>query len=274
MGNLSFKLKKFLQNKNTVTIIGTVLIVAILYIGYNYRIKQVTTPVKVPVATIDIQPRTKITEDMIEYVEALPAMVNSSTIKDVKYIVGKWSNYNTMIPKGSLFYNKTIVSSDELPDSAFVNIPSGYTAYNLPVTTKTTYGNSIFPNNYIDIYLKVLDADGKPTVGKLIENVKVLAVKDKNGRHVFENSDEERTPAVIIFALPEDMHLLLREAAYLENVKSISAEIIPVPTTESYSAEPGTIRLASSELKSFIELNTGTINPDEKPPIYDPGQEQ
>ena len=155
-----------------------------------------------------------------------------------------------------------------------VNIPSGYTAYNLPVTTKTTYGNSIFPNNYIDIYLKVLDADGKPTVGKLIENVKVLAVKDKNGRHVFENSDEERTPAVIIFALPEDMHLLLREAAYLENVKSISAEIIPVPTTESYSAEPGTIRLASSELKSFIELNTGTINPDEKPPIYDPGQEQ
>ena len=274
MGNLSFKLKKFLQNKNTVTIIGTVLIVAILYIGYNYRIKQVITPVKVPVAKIDIQPRTKITEDMIEYVEALPAMVNSSTIKDVKYIVGKWSNYNTMIPKGSLFYNKTIVSSDELPDSAFVNIPSGYTAYNLPVTTKTTYGNSIFPNNYIDIYLKVLDADGKPTVGKLIENVKVLAVKDKNGRHVFENSDEERTPAVIIFALPEDMHLLLREAAYLENVKSISAEIIPVPTTESYSAEPGTIRLASSELKSFIELNTGTINPDEKPPIYDPGQEQ
>ena len=227
MGNLSFKLKKFLQNKNTVTIIGTVLIVAILYIGYNYRIKQVTTPVKVPVAKIDIQPRTKITEDMIEYVEALPAMVNSSTIKDVKYIVGKWSNYNTMIPKGSLFYNKTIVSSDELPDSAFVNIPSGYTAYNLPVTTKTTYGNSIFPNNYIDIYLKVLDADGKPTVGKLIENV-----------------------------------------------KSIAAEIIPVPTTESYSAEPGTIRLASSELKSFIELNTGTINPDEKPPIYDPGQEQ
>ena len=274
MGNLSFKLKKFLQNKNTVTIIGTVLIVAILYIGYNYRIKQVTTPVKVHVEKIDIQPRTKITEDMIEYVEALPAMVNSSTIKDVKYIVGKWSNYNTMIPKGSLFYNKTIVSSDELPDSAFVNIPSGYTAYNLPVTTKTTYGNSIFPNNYIDIYLKVLDADGKPTVGKLIENVKVLAVKDKNGRHVFENSDEERTPAVIIFALPEDMHLLLREAAYLENVKSISAEIIPVPTTESYSAEPGTIRLASSELKSFIELNTGTINPDEKPPIYDPGQEQ
>ena len=274
MGNLSFKLKKFLQNKNTVTIIGTVLIVAILYIGYNYRIKQVTTPVKVPVAKIDIQPRTKITEDMIEYVEALPAMVNSSTIKDVKYIVGKWSNYNTLIPKGSLFYNKTVVSSDELPDSAFVNIPSGYTAYNLPVTTKTTYGNSIFPNNYIDIYLKVLDADGKPTVGKLIENVKVLAVKDKNGRHVFENSDEERTPAVIIFALPEDMHLLLREAAYLENVKSIAAEIIPVPTTESYSAEPGTIRLASYELKSFIELNTGTINPDEKPPVYDPGQEQ
>ena len=31
MGNLGFKFKKFLQNKNTVTLIGTVLVIAILY---------------------------------------------------------------------------------------------------------------------------------------------------------------------------------------------------------------------------------------------------
>lgn len=275
MGNLGFKFKKFLQNKNTVTLIGTVLIIAILYFGYNWRINQAITPVKVPRAKTTIQPRTRITEDMIEYTDVLPDMItNSNVIRNVQNIVGKWSNYNTVIPKGSLFYNETVVSADELPDSALVGIPDGYTPFYLPVTTATTYGNSIFPNNYIDIYFKALDADGKPMVGKLIENIKVLAVKDRNGRHVFENSEEERTPAVIIFAVPEDMHILLREASYLANIKEISAEIIPVPTTQSYSAEPGTIRLASTELKNYIELNVGSVNPDVIPDVVDPTVEQ
>lgn len=274
MGNLSFKLKKFLQNKNTVTFIGTALILAILYFGYNWRINQAITPVKVPYAKVTIQPRTKITEDMIDYIEVLPSMVNSDTIRNVQNLVGKWSNYNTLIPKGSLFYKTTIVSASELPDSALVNTPNGYVPFNLAVNINTTYGNSIFPNNYIDIYLKALDADGKPMVGKLIENVKVLAVKDKNGRHVFENSEEERTPAIIIFAVPEDMHLLLRNALELSNVKSVSTELIPVPTTESYNAEPGALRLTSTALKSFIELNSGLIPDDDIPSVQDPSIEQ
>ena len=274
MGNLSFKLKKFLQNKNTVTFIGTALILAILYFGYNWRISQATTPVKVPYAKVTIQPRTKITEDMIGYLEVLPSMINSDTIKNIQYIVGKWSNYNTIIPKGSLFYNSTVVASTELPDSALVSVPDGYVPFNLAVNINTTYGNSIFPNNYIDLYLKALDPDGKPIIGKLIENVKVLAVKDKNGRHVFENSDEDRTPAIIIFAVPADMHLLLRNVVELSNVRTIATELIPVPSTESYSSEPGALRLTSTALKTFIELNVGLIPDDEIPEVQDPSVEQ
>lgn len=274
MGNLGFKLKKFLQNKNTVTLIGTALILVILYVGYNWRIDQAITPVKVPYAKETIQPRTKITEDMIGYVDVLPSMVNSDTLKNIANIVGKWSNYNTLIPKGSLFYRSTVVSADELPDAALVNTPDGFVPFNLPVNTSSTYGNSIFPNNYIDIYLEALDQDGKPMVGKLIENVKVLAVKDKNGRHVFENSDEERTPSILILAVPEDIHILLRNAIALSNVKTVAAELIPVPSTESYSSEPGTIKLTSTALKTFIESNVGSIPEDEIPSVQDPTEEQ
>ena len=273
MGNLGFKFKKFLQNKNTVTLIGTLLILAILYFGYNWRINKAITPVKIPQAKVLIQPRTKITEDMIQYVEVLPSMVTSNTIRNIANIVGKWSNYNTIIPAGSLFYTDTVVAADALPDSALIGIPDGYTPYYLPVTTATSYGNSIFPNNYIDIYLKILNSDGKPVVGKLIENVKVLAVKDRNGQHVFETT-EARTPAYIIFALPEDMHILLRSASYLANVKDIAAEIIPVPTTQSYSAEPGVLRLTSTDLKSYIEVNTGDLKEDDLPNVVDPSVEQ
>ena len=274
MGNLGFKLKKFLQNKNTVTLIGTVLILVILYFGYNWRIKQAITPVKVPYAKVTIQPRTRITEDMVDYVDVLPSMINSGTIKNVQNIVGKWSNYNTLIPAGSLFYTSTIVTAAELPDAALVAVPNDWKAFNLSVTTATTYGNSMFPGNYIDLYLKALDSDGKPMVGKLIENVKILAVKDKSGRHVFEDSSESRTPAILIFAVPEDMHSLLRNVVALSNVKEVSTELIPVPSTESYSDEPGTIRLSSTALKSFIELNVGSIPEDQLPEIEDNNIEQ
>lgn len=274
MGNLGFKIKRFFQNKNTVTIIGVVLMVGIVYFGYQWRVKKDTTPVRVPCAAVTIQPRTKITEDMIEYIEVSPTMVNSSTLKDIRNIVGKWSNYNSLIPEGSLFFTSAVVAAEELPDSEFISISEGFTPFNLSVNITSTYGNSIFPNNYIDIYFKALDADGKIIVGKLIENVKVLAVKDRNGRHVFENSEEERTPSIIIFAVPEDIHVLLRKASYLANVREVSAELIPVPTTESYSSEPGTIRLTSTSLKNFIEINTGTVSEDELPPVYDPTEEQ
>ena len=35
MGNLNNGLKKFLSNKNTVTVVGVVIAVLVLYIGYN-----------------------------------------------------------------------------------------------------------------------------------------------------------------------------------------------------------------------------------------------
>ena len=68
--------------------------------------------------------------------------------------------------------------------------------------------------------------------------------------------------------------MLLREASYLANVKDISAEIIPVPTTQSYSAEPGVLRLASTDLKSYIEVNTGNVRIDDLPNVVDPSVEQ
>ena len=38
MNNLKASMKKFFGNKNTVTILGVILCLVILYIGYNYRI--------------------------------------------------------------------------------------------------------------------------------------------------------------------------------------------------------------------------------------------
>ena len=133
----------------------------------------------------------------------------------------------------------------------------------MAVTTTTTYGNKIFPGNYIDIYLKAVNkideanittsTEDKIMVGKLLKNIKVLAVLDANGDNVFENLEDVKTPSQIIFAVPEEYHILLRKASYL---RTYDATLIPVPTAESLKENPGEVAIANDQLKDFINRVT------------------
>ena len=255
MNNLVISLQKFFKNKNTVTIIGVVAIILILFFGYRYQIKKQVSPISgIPVAKDTIQPRTKIEEDDLDYISVAPIVLQKgSVITNKGQIVGKYSNYNTIIPKGSMFYNDTVVNESQLPDSALIQVADGEVPYNFPVNMDTTYGNSIFPGNYIDIYMKAERKDGKLMVGKLLENVKVLAVKDSSGRHVFENSSESRTPSYLIFGVTPEINILLRKASYMS---SFSVSLFPVPHGVSVEQEDGETTVTSQTLKDFINANT------------------
>lgn len=249
MNNFSNSLKRFFGNKNTVTIIGVLICILVLYVGYNYRIKQATTPIRVPYANQTIQPRTLITADMISYTEVLPSTLKGKYILNANLIINKYSNYNTIIPAGSMFYSDAVINERDLPDSAFGAIPQGYTVVSFPVTMASTYGNSMYPGNYINLYFKAINEDTKKLVfGKLISNIEILDVKDSSGNHVFENTSESRTPAYILFAVPEEQHVLIRKAMYLTR---ISAELIPVPNTATLTEED-TVVLDSQALAQFI----------------------
>ena len=240
MKNLTLKLKMFLKNKNTVTLLCGLLIVAVIYIGYNWRVSEAVKPVRVPYALDTIDPRTEITSDMIGYREIAKSAVTSEVITDSNKLLGYYVNANTVIPKGSMFYKQTIVQKEALPDAALYDMPIDETLYYLGVNITTSYSNSILPGNYIDIYMQTIttDADGnsKVMVGKLVSNVLVRAVKTSNGLNVFESSDEARIPATIIFSVKEDIHLLLRKAATIGNLSNeYRIDIIPVPNTTGFN---------------------------------------
>lgn len=270
MNNFLTSMKKFFANKNTVTIIGVLVGVLILYLGYNWRVKQATSPVSVPYAKVEIAARTLITTDMIGYTQVPQSLVNSSNnlVKNAGLIVGKYVSYGNTIPANSLFYSGSLMSEDELPDSAFADIPDGYYVYSLGVDLHTTYGNSIFPGNYIDLFMKAVDDTGKVIYAKLIESIEVLAVKDSQGRHVFESTVESRTPAELLFAVPSDMYLLLKKSDY---ITTNAVAIEPVPRNAAYSANPGDTVVKSSFLKEFILSKTTYVpedvvsNPTETP---------
>lgn len=257
MNNLLESVKRFTKNKNTVTIIGVIAILVLLYIGYSMQIRNAVEPVSVPVATETIQPRTEITDDMVQIIDMPNISVGGNVITSKGAIVGKYSNVNSVIPEGSMFYTDTVIEKDKLPDASFTKVKTGEVVYNFPVDMESTYGNSIFPGNKIDIYMKVGDgAEEKVMIGKLIGNIEVLAVKDSSGKAVFENTEEERTPAMLLFGLSEEYWLLLRKASFLS---SQGVEIFPVPQQTGKVDTTGATEVSTQQLADYINAHSVDI---------------
>lgn len=274
------KFTKFFKNKNVVIAISSILIVIVLVIGYNIRINNEVKPIYVPVANTTIQPRTKITENMIKLIEVPQAALAAGNFYTRKVdIVNKYTDVNALIPEGSMFYQSVLVTEENCHDGFLKDIGDDEKLYYLTVNMLTSYTNSILPGNYIDIYLSTKN-DNSAYVGKLIKDVKVLAVKTSDGKNVFENSDESRVPAVMLFALPEKQHLLLRAVDAINNYAIAHGDngysriqIIPVPskTTSSGSDKKIEPTVTSQEMENYIlEMATIVYDDDDNVPDVTP----
>lgn len=251
MGN-SFQ--RFFKNKNTVTILGVIAGVIVLWGFYDYRVKTATSPVSVPYAKQEITATTEITSDMIGWTEVNSKFLKTaSIITNKNNIVGKYVTTGTSIPQGGLFYTKQVVEKSALPNSIFDDIPECYTIYSLSVNNHSTYANSIYPGTRIDLYMKATDDTGKIMYGKLIESIEVLAVRDANGANVFD-SNPPTAPAELLFAVPNETYTFLMKTGYLSSVT-----ILPVPRNKAYTEQAGETRYSSDILKNYVLAKTATI---------------
>jgi len=276
MNNVGMSIKKLLTNKNTVTIIGVAAAILILYIGYNMRIKSMTDPYPVPYALETLKPGTKITSDQVGTMNVPKAALKGSYIINASQVIGKYVSEDSIIPQGSLFYSRSVIEKGQLQGVKGLEYPDGYVLVNFSVNMETSYANLLYPGEYMDLYLKIrytgenvsAEDENKLTVGKLINNIKILKVVDSNGNDVFEDLENKKTPAQVIFAVPEEYHILLRKAMYL---RTYEATLIPVPVKVTATETPD-VTISSTQLKDFInsitawtgeeaDTNIPTINP-------------
>ena len=236
MNSILIKLKRFFGNKNTITILGIIVGVAVLLVGYNYRVNQAVQPISVPYALTRMASKTKIEGENVGSIKVSGAFIEQTTdlITSKRYITdGEWYvDYDTVIPEGGLFYKSQLVTKEELPDTAFDDIPDGATVFSLSVDSHSTYGNSIMPGNFIDLYIKATDDTGKIIFGKFIESIEVLSVRDSGGEDVFSDSDVQRNSSELLFAVKDDLFMILSEASFVGGI-----EIVPVPRNEAYREE-------------------------------------
>ena len=247
MGSLINTFKRFFTNKSTVTILGVVAGVLVLFFFYMYRVNNAVNPREVPIATRTIAATEEITKDDIEIVEIGSSFLsNADVYTSANDLVGKYVNTGTSIPKGGLFYTSQIVEKEELPNSIFDEIPDGYTIYQLKVNNDSTYANSIYPGDRIDLWMTTTQ-DGLIYYGEFIRSIEVLAVRDSSGENVFDVTSG-RTPAWLLFAVPTDMYRYLKVAEFISSIS-----ITPVLRNTNYNSEVGSTEITNDVLLQMIE---------------------
>ncbi len=255
MGSLVGTIKRFLGNKNTVTILAVLAGVIVLWYGYNYQVNRAITTIKIPYAIEAIDAGKKIESDNIDFKEITSSTTrNSDIITNMGELEDMYICTGTSIPKDGFFYKSQICQKEQIKNSIYEGMAAdGYTTYNLEVNNRTTFANTIMPGDYIDLYVETNDDNGKALFGPLIESIEVRGVYDSSGRDVYWDSTAGDA-AYLIFVVPNEYHQLLNVA----RMKNIN--ITPVPRSASYSLNPSETHIGSQELRNFIMSKAANIS--------------
>lgn len=202
-----------MKNKKTIISCTGLILLAISNVFlFKTALEKSIDLVEVYVASSNIAPRIQITEEMIETISIPSAYLNFNTILNKEEIIGKWTEIQGMIPQGSLFYKTMLYDEEELPDMPSLLLKEDQVVYSMTTDLVSCAGNSLIPNQKVDIYCTIELQRNKPIVDLLIKNVRILSLKDRNGIDM-DNEKSQSVPYVITVALDKDQISILSSAA-------------------------------------------------------------
>ena len=260
LGNLKTNIKRFFSNPNTVTFLLVLGLIVVVYFVYQYLVNKAISPVSVPYCTQELKSRQEITSDSIGTIKISGNFVTASgsgLIQTSKNVEGKYVNNGYLIPENSFFYQSSLADAAKQSETYATNMPDNYALFTLEVDFHSTYGCSIMPGNYIDLYYLSYDKefDDKLIYGLFIKSIEVRAVLDSKGLDVFTESEKDKVePKYLLFAVPNEYFELLTIAK-----KVSGSSIIPVPRNAGYSENPEPTTLYNDAIESYILANASAI---------------
>ena len=251
MANLIQNIKNILLNRNTVTILAVLAGVILLWFFYNMTLDNAVNPQRVPVATRTITAKEMITAEDFEYVEVSAEFLhNANIITNSNELVGYYVKNETSITQGAMFYREQVVERSELQEREQETLPDGYTIYWLEVDNNTTYANSIYPGDKIDLWLRA-EVDNNIVYDEFINSIEVVSIKDSSGQNVFD-AESSGEPAILSFAVTFEMF------EYLHLIEDIpDMDLFPVPRNELYTTEGAEVSYSNDRLKDLINNYAG-----------------
>lgn len=241
--------KKFLGNKNTVTLGAVIIGVLVLFFFYNYRVNNAISIMRIPYSKVDISPGDKIETDnkkVGEKVITTTALKDSDIITNLNDLTDKYICTGYSIPANGFFYKSQLCDKDQISNSVYENLPNGFTIYALKVDSNSTTANAIKPYDYIDLYASGVDELNKVEYGPLFESIRVRAVRDSNNKDLYETGE---SPSLLLFEVSENQNVILSLA---ESNTRQRVKITPVLRNKDYTDKPGLVKIANMSLCNKI----------------------
>jgi Flp pilus assembly protein CpaB len=217
-------------------------LLGIAYLGSSIYIDNRLDLIEIPVAAQDMAPRTLITKEHIAMVKMPKAYVPASIVLDPQVLIGQYTLINALIPKSSFLYGNTVETLKEAKDYPSLLLKEGQVVYALDVDLKSTSGNTLQPLQKIDLYVTI-DYNRMTVVDQLIGNVRILSLKDKNGKDIEKPSE---LPKLMLVAIDQSLVSLLTKAIEL-------GDLIITPSAQDNQNPESILILNTTLLKVLYE---------------------
>ena len=202
--------------KKIKSIVGILLLIVINVLLFNICLNKKLDLVEVPVASVQIEPRTKIEETMIKMIEVPRALLNENCVLDKKDALNKYTEIEGIIPEGSLLYKSMLFDEEELPDYPALKLKENQNVFTLPSDLIKSSGNSFTNNQLVDIYVTITPKKENPISDSLLTSVRILNVLDRKG--IDMKDSELNIPSVINLAVNEEYISLLKKASEMGTI--------------------------------------------------------
>ena len=224
-------------------IIGILFLVLFNCLLFKIVLDKKLDLVEVPIAKIQINPRTQIQSDMIEFIEVPRVLLNEDCVLDEKEAIHKYTEIEGIIPKGSLLYKSMLFDENELPDYPTLKLKEGQNVFSLPIDLIKSSGNSLTNNQLIDIYVTIPQRNANPISDLLLNHVRIINIVDRKGIDMKES--ETNIPSVINLAVNKEYVSLL--------IKASEMGTIDIYATTQTSEEECVLNTESTVLSKLYE---------------------
>lgn len=160
--------------------LGVAGVSGLAYLGSQVYIDHQLDLVNVPIAAETLAVRTIIEESHITWIAMPRAYVPENIVVDAETLLGQLTRLDGRIEAGSFFTKTSLESPELVKDGANALLKEGQAVFTLSVDVRSTSGNTLLPHQRVDLYFS-LQHQQSLIVDKLIGNVRILAIKDKQG---------------------------------------------------------------------------------------------
>jgi len=208
--------------------LGVAGVSGLAYLGSQVYIDHQLDLVNVPIASETVPVRTIIDETHITWIAMPRAYVPENIVVDAEALLGQLTRLDGRIEAGSFFTKTSLESPQLVKDGANALLKTGQAVFTLSVDVRSTSGNTLLAHQRVDLYFS-LQHQQSLIVDKLIGNVRILAIKDKQGLDLKNTKD---LPKYILVAVDATLIPTLTKAMALGEL-TLTPSIAPADAPES-----------------------------------------